>query len=326
MYSSHPKRNKNYAKFIESCGKTTLTVQDIIQLGHGIMRKAKLHPHFFADNTLLATAQYLSFFALQLPYEYTNQQYLQQPLTAPQATQICCLFERRIAERVPVEYLSNEAWYLNNKFYVNQNVLVPRSIMSTRFSDFLNQVKWQNYRVLDLCTGSGCIGISLALMNTKITVDLVDISTAALAVAKINVDNYNLGNRVTCIQSDLFANLQDKYDLIISNPPYVSTADYKKIPAEFKREPQLALEADNKGLAIIDQILMQAKSHLNPQGQLIMEVGYASAKLVKKRYKKLDLEWFNYRRPVAQATWFSRWIEPLVAMDGTFKCAAAALS
>ncbi|MBV8803278.1 MAG: HemK family protein methyltransferase, partial [Gammaproteobacteria bacterium] len=168
------------------------------------MRKAKLHPHFFGNNSLLETAQYLTFYSLQLPFEYNNKVYLNLKITAQKAEKIIILFEKRISERIPVEYLTHEAYYLGNTFFVNENVLIPRSIMNTRFKDFLAGISWENHHVLDLCTGSGCIGISLALLHPFIKVDLVDISPKALEVASINIQKYSLQDRVRCIQSDLF--------------------------------------------------------------------------------------------------------------------------
>lgn len=302
-----------------------LSLQKLIDLGHRAMSKAKLHPHFFGRNTLLENAQYLAFHALGLPYEYSNPKYLATKLKHDQINKILGLYERRIAERIPVEYLTNEALYLDRKFYVNENVLVPRSLMSTRFEEFLESTNWNNYRVLDLCTGSGCIGSTLALMHPKITVDLADISSAALEVAQININNYNLNQRVRCIQSNLFANINGKYDLIITNPPYVSATDYKKIPSEFKREPKIALECADNGLEIIDRILAQAPDYLNPNGQLIAEVGYASAKLIKQKYKHLPLQWYSYKKPGRQG-FFDKYITPLVAMHGVFSLDACRLT
>lgn len=171
--------------------------------------------------------------------------------------------------------------------------MVPRSIMNTRFNDFLNAIHWENYKILDLCTGSGCIGITLALLNPKINVDLADISPEALKVAQINIDRYNLNNRVKCIHSDCFANINNKYDLIITNPPYVTTKEYNKIPVEFKNEPKIALESGRSGLNVIDKILTQAKDYLNPNGTLIAEVGFTAAKRLKKNIPKYHLNGLN---------------------------------
>lgn len=313
--SNHAKRQAAYQKFIYATQMQKLTLFELVKQAEKLMRKAKLHHHFFGDFSLLQTSLHLCLFALSLPFEYQNATLLNKVLTPEETLKIIPLIERRIAERIPIEYITHEAIYLDRPFYVNEHVLVPRSIMSYRFKDFLNRCTWQNYRVLDLCTGSGCIGISLALINPNITVDLVDISSEALDVANINIRKHNLENRVKAIQSNLFENLNNnKYDLIITNPPYVSKKDYQRTPLEFKNEPKIALESGNDGLDIVHQIFKQAKHYLNPEGLLIAEVGYASAKLIKKQYKKIPLTWFSYRRPNGKESWLS--------MDGTFLCKA----
>lgn len=272
-----------------------LNVAEIIQIGFRMMRKAKLHPHFFMDRSLLKTASYLTFYYLGLPYDYSNREYLNKKITKEQELEIIALFERRILERIPVEYITHESYYCGNKFYVNENVLVPRSLMNTQFEFFLQKIHWENNRVLDLCTGSGCIGITLALLNPKIKVDLSDISTKALEVALINVKNYSLEDRVRCVQSDLFENIQDKYDLIITNPPYVPNNEYQGQPDEVKNEPKIALIAGEDGLDVVKKILVQAKHYLNPNGILIAEVGHSSAKQLKKKYPLIPFQWYKYR-------------------------------
>lgn len=316
--SNNKKRNQTYQLFLQSCKKGDCTTNDIVQLGYRLMRKANLHPHFFQNNSLLATAQHLAFFALSEP--------INKKLSIEEAIKVINLFERRIAERIPVEYITHEAEYLDHKFYVNHHVLVPRSLMNNRFSDFLNETSWENYRVLDLCTGSGCIGISLALLNPNISVDLVDIDLKALDVANRNIHRHNLQARVNCIQSDLFENINNKYDLIISNPPYVSTAHYNATPLEFKNEPKIALECGRDGLTIIHKILAQAKNHLNSNGSIIMEVGYPAAKLLKKKYRHISFEWFTYKKPFQNKSKISQWIDNLLAMEGVFRCDAKSLS
>lgn len=268
------------------------------------MRKAKCHHHFFWDYSLLSTAKYLAFFSLKLPYEFNNREYLDQNLSPEQAQTIMRLYEKLVSERLPVEYLTHEAHYLGRTFYVNEHVLVPRSLMNTRFEDFLKDIVWKNQRVLDLCTGSGCIGITLALLNTQIDVDLADISQEALNVAEINIDRYHLRERVERIQSDLFSNINRKYDLIISNPPYVTVKEHQHSPLEFKQEPVLALIGGQDGLDLIHRILQQAKHYLNPQGTLIAEVGFSAAKRLKKYYPRLPFQWFTYRRPSGKKSFF----------------------
>jgi len=295
--SQDDKRNETYGAYLESCRNGKATINDIISLGTKLMRKQHLHHHFFGrchflfGYSLSETSKYLTQHALK------NRKSDSDKLTEQEAMDVIALFERRIAERIPVEYITNEADYAGHKFYVNEHVLVPRSSISARFGDFLNDMHWENHRVLDLCTGSGCIGITLALLNPDIQVDLADISPEALNVARINIEKHSLGNRVKCIQTDCFKNIQGKYDLIITNPPYISSHEYKKCSDEFKNEPKIALESGADGLDIINVILSQAKSHLNPNGVLIAEVGYSSAKRIKKKYPKVRFEWIKYRAP-----------------------------
>jgi ribosomal protein L3-specific protein-(glutamine-N5) methyltransferase len=311
-FSIDKKRNFSYSQLIKSCESgNSLAFGTVVALGTKLMQRAKLHAHFFADNSLASTAHYLASFAIGKTCQPADL------LNLAQVTAIIALWEKRIAQRLPVEYITNQASYLGRKFYVNEHVLVPRSLMSAHFSDFLKTTTWQNYRVLDLCTGSGCIGITLALMHPDIKVDLVDISLEALKVAARNVHAHNLQERVTCLQSNLFENVCAPYDLIITNPPYVTTRDYAKVPGEFKVEPKLALEAGTDGLAIIAQILAQAPEYLTNDGRVIAEVGYPAAKLIKQRYKHLALSWLGYKKPSVRQTWFDKWITPLVNMDCT---------
>ncbi|MDB6096539.1 MAG: prmB [Francisellaceae bacterium] len=322
ILSQVPDRNQLFFNFLGKDPQKHYILKDLIKLGCKLMKKEKLHPHFFDNNTLLANAQYLACFYLKLPYDLSNEDFTKITLNKKQVIDIIKLFERRIAEKIPVEFITNEAYYLGNKFYVNENVLVPRSIINTRFEDFLNDMEWENYRVLDLCCGSGCIGISLALLNPNIKVDLADISEKALVVASKNINNYLLNERVKIIHSDLFKNIHNKYDLIITNPPYVTEASYKKIPAEFKNEPKIALECGKEGLDLIHKIIHQSKNYLNPKGKLIAEIGYPAAYLIKRKYPKLFLEWLSYRKPEDQQSWFDKWLAPLVAMPGAFICQA----
>jgi ribosomal protein L3 glutamine methyltransferase len=315
-------RQKKYSSLIASLRHDTVTLENVIDLGYKLMRKARLNHHFFG-NSLWKTARYLAFYALQLPHEYENASYMQKSLSEKDIRQVIQLFEKRITERMPVAYITNEAWYLDRKFYVNENVLVPRSVMSYRFRDFLNVVKWTDHQVLDLCTGSGCIGISLAMMNSAISVDLVDVSEKALNVAAININKYSLSSRVKCLQSDLFSNVSNQYDLIISNPPYVSKSEYKASAAEFKNEPRIALESGKDGLDIVNRILQHAKNHLNPEGILIMEVGYAASKRIKKKYRHIPFKWFTYKKP--NASRFDQWFDKLFGLDCVLMCDRRAL-
>ena len=323
--SQHKIRNQQYVFFLEAFNKKDVTVEDIAQFGKKMMQKEKCHHHFFRGHSLYMNALYLTFFSLSLPYEYKNLIYLKRKITQPQGAAILALFERRIVERVPVEYITQETYYLGRKFYVNEHVLVPRSLMNTQFDDFLNRVHWQNYRVLDLCAGSGCVGITLALMNPTIKVDLVDISKEALKVAQINIDEYALADRVKIIQSDLFENVQDKYDFIISNPPYVPTREYDAQPLEVKNEPKIALEAGVDGLNIVNNIIMRSRSYLNPNGLLICEVGYTGAAILKKKYRKYPFKWFKCKSHVGKEPFIDTFIRWSGYLDSIFLCSAQGL-
>lgn len=305
--SENSKRNKSYVRFLDSCRKGEKTVEDIIALGSKLMRKASLHHHFFQDLSLKTTAFHLAQFALKPAVKN-----LDDKLTELEAEQILKVFEKRIAMRIPVEYITHEADYLGYSFYVNENVLVPRSLMNTRFEDFLRNISWENYRVLDLCTGCGCIGITLALLKPELIVDLADISSLALEVAQENINRYSLNERVKCIQTDVFENIQGPYDLIITNPPYVPKREYESSPKEFKSEPKIALEAGKTGLDIINKIILQAKNYLNPNGVLIAEVGFTTAKRIKKAFPCVPFKWFKYRRPSGKESW--------LGMHGVFLC------
>lgn len=290
------------------------TPRTLIRFGKRLMWLYGVHPHFFEQNTLQDNARYLTLHALILPQENPNPLVFDHRLSDAEILRVLRAFERRIAERIPVEYITQEAQYLGNKFYVNEHVLVPRSLMNTRFADFIENQSWSNRRVLDLCTGSGCIGISLALLNPDLQVDLADLSPQALQVATQNIQRHGLQERVRCIQGDLFENIQGRYDLIISNPPYVTSANYRRGPAEFKNEPRLALEAGADGLTIVRRILQEARSYLNPSGKLIVEVGFPAAKRLKRYYRGLPLKWYPYRKPNGKTAF--------LAMDCVLECEA----
>lgn len=195
---------------------------------------------------------------------------------------IRALVEARTTTRQPLAYLLNEAWFAGLKFYVDARALVPRSItgeyIRERFVPWLPPGNVQ--RALDLCTGSGCIAVAIAHAFPQARVDATDISDDALAVARINVEQYGLRERVKLIKSDLFEGLGGlRYDLIVTNPPYVSRADMAVLPAEYRHEPVLALAAGEHGLDIIVKILAAAADYLTPGGIFVAEVGNSHAAL-----------------------------------------------
>ena len=193
-----------------------------------------------------------------------------------QLASIHALLKRRIEEKIPMAYLLNEAWFAGECYFVDERVLVPRSplaeLINNRFEPLLNTPP---VTILDLCCGSGCIGLASALAFPGSQVMLADISEQALAVAEINIQRFGLGDRVSTCQSDLFDSIDQSFDLIIANPPYVSEAEFQQLPAEYHAEPALGLVSDQEGLDIPLKILAQSADHLGAKGSLILETGYS---------------------------------------------------
>lgn len=211
---------------------------------------------------------------------------------------IAQLFNRRITERKPAAYLTREAWFAGLQFYVDERVIVPRSpiaeLIEEGISPWLDETPV--HHILDLCTGSACIAIACALAFPHAIVDAVDISKDALEVAQRNVQFHQLEDSVNLIQSDLFKNVpEQKYDLIISNPPYVGAHEMEELPAEFLHEPNLALAAGDQGLDIVIEILKQARNYLSDDGILIIEVGNSAAAL-EQHFSDFPFLWLDFKR------------------------------
>ncbi|HEX7112058.1 MAG TPA: 50S ribosomal protein L3 N(5)-glutamine methyltransferase [Mizugakiibacter sp.] len=210
--------------------------------------------------------------------------YGQGRLTADERARVLALIERRVAERTPVAYLVGETWFAGLKFKSDPRALVPRSpiaeLIESDFSPWLDERRVE--RALDLCTGSGCIGIAMAERNPDWRVDLADISEDALALARENIAFQHVGDRVRALRSDLFAGLAgERYDLIVSNPPYVTEQEYAAMPPEYGHEPRLGLTAGDDGLDIALRILDEAAAHLTEDGLLIVEVGESERALAE---------------------------------------------
>jgi ribosomal protein L3 glutamine methyltransferase len=240
-------------------------------------------------------AAFLVLAMLHLPLHQLDP-FLDARLTAAERATLHQAIERRVVERVPVPYITHQAWLGNFKFYVDERVIIPRSFIAELLQERLSP--WVPYpdrvsSALDLCTGSGCLAILVADAFPNADIDAVDISADALAVAQHNVAEYGLQDRVNLVRSDLFRNVnsEDKtYDLIISNPPYVTQAAMAELPSEFRHEPALALAAGEDGLEAIRQIICGARAYLNVDGLLVVEVGH-NRQLVDAAFPRLPFIW-----------------------------------
>ena len=245
--------------------------------------------------TPLDEAAFLVLSALHLPIDQLDP-WLEAHLTREERTKLARLVEERIASRKPASYLVNAAWIKGHRFYVDERVIVPRSYIGELLEDGLSAVvpdPESVERVLDLCTGSGCLAILAALAFPNATVDAADISPDALEVAKRNVADYGLAGRVALHQSDLFAGLGGRaYDLIVSNPPYVAAAAVAAFPPEYRAEPRLAHLGGEDGMDLVRRILAAAAGHLNPGGMLVVEVGQARETL-ETEYPDLPFLWLD---------------------------------
>jgi ribosomal protein L3 glutamine methyltransferase len=263
-------------------------------LRHGVRQFKQARLAFGHGTTnALDEAAYLSLHALRLPL-HELEPYLDTLLTARQLARILKLYERRITERKPAAYLTREAWLGDFRFYVDERVIVPRSYIAELLRDDLapwiaRPAKIKN--ALDLCTGSACLAILLAHSFRRAQIDAVDIDRGALRVARRNVDDYGLGDRIALHEADLFSALAGKrYDLIVSNPPYVTAAKMRRLPREYRSEPPIALAGGGDGLAVVRAILSQAAPHLNPKGLLVVEVGH-NRRGVEKAFPRLPFIW-----------------------------------
>lgn len=231
---------------------------------------------------------------LHLPLD-NNTLFLDARLTREERQLVLERIQRRIDDRVPLAYLLGEAWFMGMPFHVDERVLVPRSpigeLIENGFQPWLGDKPVE--RILDLCTGSGCIGIGAATVFEDASVDLSDISPDALAVAESNIDLHELRERVRTVQSDVFANISGQYDIIVSNPPYVDAEDLAGMPQEFHHEPALGLAAGNDGLDIAHRIIAGAAEHLTPGGLLVVEVGNSWVAL-DEAYPDLPFTWLDF--------------------------------
>ncbi len=230
---------------------------------------------------------------LRLPHDGLARS-LDYELTARERRSVSRLIEDRVRTRSPLAYLIKEAWLAEHRFYVDERVVVPRSFVAELLRDGL--APWVSRpsevrRALDLCTGSGCLAILLALAFPRAIVDAADISRRALAVARRNLQTYRLGHRVKLVRGDLFAGLEPaSYDLIVANPPYVETAAMRRLPPEYRREPKVALDGGRDGLEFARRILLVAREFLRPRGLLVVEIGHNRSRF-ERAFPRLSFTW-----------------------------------
>jgi ribosomal protein L3 glutamine methyltransferase len=272
------------------------SITDFIRWAASRFTEAGLFFGHGTDNALDEAAA-LVLHALHLPPELP-QIWFSSRLTAEERERVIGLVSRRIEERKPLPYLTGEAWFAGLCFRVNEQVLIPRSpiaeLIENEFMPWVEPSQLQ--RVLDLCCGSGCIGIATAEYLPECQVDLADISPAALTVASENVALHELDQQVNLYESDLFGGLPSvQYDLILSNPPYVGAQEMAELPAEYLHEPNMALEANDQGLEIVKRILNQAPEYLTAEGFLVMEVGNSAAPLMAL-YPDVPFVWLDFAK------------------------------
>lgn len=244
------------------------------------------------DNAL-DEAVYLVCASLELDFSDSELLHSRQ-LSSKEIEQLESSVHRRIVTREPVAYITGQAWFAGHRFHADRRALIPRSpiaeLIQNQFEPLLRR---SPARILDLCTGGGCIGIASALEFHDAEVVLADISAEALALAASNIELHKVSGRVTTVRSDLFDNLHDKFDLILCNPPYVSQAEVDSLPAEYALEPVLGLLSADEGLRIPLQILRQAPEYMPDDGLLIMEVGFSHAALAE-RLHDVPILWLEF--------------------------------
>jgi len=270
------------------------TPRDLLRYGVTCFNAAKL---FFGHGSAEAfdEAAYLVLHTLKLPLDKLEP-FLDARLLPEEVLQVLAVIERRVTERVPAAYITNEAWLGSYNFYVDERVLVPRSFIAelipNQFSPWVNDPDAVE-NVLELCTGSGCLAIMLADAFQNAVVDAVDISKDALAVAERNIRDYKLEGRVNPIESDLYENVPfKKYDLIVTNPPYVNADSMSKLPPEYLREPQIALAGGADGMDLVRKIVDGAAERLTPEGVLVVEIGN-EREFAEAAFGHLGLTWLS---------------------------------
>ena len=271
-----------------------IRVEELIRAASEALERSGVWFGHGTDNAVDDAAE-LVFFACGLRHDDAEQAY-QHRLTEAELTAAVSLLDRRIDERIPTAYLTRRMWFAGHEFYVDERVLVPRSpiaeLIAAQFSPWVDAVQVRN--VIDVGTGSGCIAIACALAFPGASVDACDISEDALEVTRINIDRFDLRSRVEVRRSDVFEGVgARRYDIIVSNPPYVGAQELASLPVEYAKEPQIGLRGGADGLDIVRRILSGASEHLRPGGILVVEVGNTEAELVDA-YPRVPFTWLDF--------------------------------
>lgn len=304
--------------FADDAVEELRTLGDLVRWGASCFQEAELTYGHGSENAM-DEAYHLVTHALHLPHDISP--YMSScTITKAERRKVVQLLTERVMTRKPAPYLTNEAWFAGLPFYVDERVLIPRSpigeLIESQFQPWIEPQRV--HRILDLCTGSGCIAVVCAMAFPEAEVDASDVSEEALAVAAINVDRYALHDQVHLILSDVFDGLKSaesgtpsgaeaaakvvslhgtnpQYDIIVSNPPYVNAEDMAALTEEFRHEPPLALAAGHDGLDIVKRILRQARDYLSPQGILVVEVGNSYPELIEQ-YPQLPFVWPEFAK------------------------------
>ncbi len=298
------------------------TIQDYLRWGYSVFNQSDVY-FGHGSNNPWDEMLHLVLASLSLPLD-TPETLFNARLTKSEKHQLIQLVIERISQRVPVAYLTNKAWFCGLEFYVDERVIVPRSPICALIEDkFKGLVEKEPTRILDMCTGSGCIAIACAMAFPSAEVDAVDISADALNVAEMNIENYALNDRVFPLQSNLFRNLlTDQYDLIVTNPPYVDAEDLADMPEEFHIEPEIALGSGVDGLSITKEILANCADYLTDNGVLVCEVGNSMLQLVED-FPEVPFKWVELKNGGLGV--FALTKADLLAHQETFKQAFSAL-
>ena len=300
---------------LQEAAETLVTIRDFIRFGVTALRQYDAHlgqgtEDYFAESSALVLQ------TLSLDWN-ADAEILDAKLLPSEKQEFLSLLERRINERTPTSYLLNLAYFYGKPFYVDERVLIPRSpiaeLIENRFAPYCldengqmgeannnlpaNPNPQMPRRILDMCTGSGCIAIALAYAFPDAEVDATDISKDALEVAAINTEHHNMQYQVALLESDLFSKIpaENQYDLIVSNPPYVDAEDMADLPDEFLHEPELALVAGQDGLDLVRKMLAQAADYLTEDGLIVIEVGN-SEWAMKQNFNTVDFHWLQFQK------------------------------